>query len=142
MRLPTASTGWDVFSKPDCECNQEGTPRENNAGADTDIPSNIGKKQGSFFQLRERLCEIADGKNEGSIPYDEANNLAVEAVVTANGGMPKATSGPMVRLCKLCRNGWIREAADEMKIVYPDLDSLEQWSNRRGHRKKERKQKG
>ena len=141
MRPPTASTGWDVFSKPDCERNQEETHgRTMPEPIQTYHPAL--EKTRKLFQLRERLCEIADGKNEGSIPYDEANNLAVEAVVTANGGMPKATSGPMVRLCKLCRNGWIREAADEMKIVYPDLDSLEQWNKHRGHRKKKRKQKG
>ena len=46
----------------------------------------------------------------------------------------------MVRLCKLCTNGWIREAANEMGLVYPDLDCPERWGKHRDHsRKKERK---
>lgn len=75
------------------------------------------EKTKKLFNLRKRLWEIADGKSDGTISYEEANHLAVDAVATANGGMPRATSGPMVRLCKLCTNGWIREAANEMGLV-------------------------
>jgi len=93
-----------------------------------------------LFILRKKLWEIADKKNNGSIPHDEAASLAVEAVATANGGMPKATSGPIVRLCKLCNNGWIQEAADEMGLVYPDLDYPERWGKHRDHRKKKKEE--
>lgn len=98
------------------------------------------EKAKKLFNLRKRLWEIADGKSDGTISYEEANHLAVDAVATTNGGMPRATSGPMVRLCKLCTNGWIREAANEMGLVYLDLDYPERWGKHRDHsRKKERK---
>lgn len=98
------------------------------------------EKTRKLFALRKTLWEIADGKTDGSIPHDKANSLAVEAVATANGGMPKATSGPIVRLCKLCHNGWIREAADEMGLVYPDLDYPERWGRHRDHRRKKKQE--
>lgn len=85
-----------------------------------------------LFHLRETLREIAARKRNGTMTHEQAKKQAAEAVVELNGGEPRCTSGPIVRLLKLCRNGWIREAADEMTLVYPDLDYPERW----GHRKK------
>ena len=85
------------------------------------------EKAKKLFNLRKRLWEIADGKSDGTISYEEANHLAVDAVATANGGMPRATSGPMVQLCKLCTNGWIREAVRKIPELYPYLDHPDLW---------------
>lgn len=43
------------------------------------------EKTKKLFNLRKRLWEIADGKSDGTISYEEANHLAVDAVATANG---------------------------------------------------------
>ena len=148
MRTPTTNIGLAVSNRPDSDLKNairaqwttlKGVFGQDNAGNHTDIHPTFEKAK-KLFNLRKRLWEIADGKSDGTISYEEANHLAVDAVATANGGMPRATSGPMVRLCKLCTNGWIREAANEMGLVYPDLDYPERWGKHRDHsRKKERK---
>lgn len=94
------------------------------------------EKTKKLFILRGQLENIATMKSLGLLSPADASQLAFDAVVKANGGMPNATSGPMVRLCKLCNNGWIREAANEMSVVYPDLDSPERWGKRRSHGRK------
>ena len=94
------------------------------------------EKTKKLFRLRGQLDSIAAKKSRGLISSADASELAFKAVVKANGGVPNATSGPMVRLSKLCSNGWIREAADEMSVIYPDLDYPERWGKRRSHKRK------
>lgn len=149
MRTPTTSIGLAVSNRPDSDPDTRSEDCEKGIGkehSDSTMPETIQtyhptfEKTKKLFNLRKRLWEIADSKSDGTISYEEANHLAVDAVATANGGMPRATSGPMVRLCNLCTNGWIREAANEMGLVYPDLDYPERWGKHRDHRrKKERK---
>ena len=85
-------------------------------------------KSRRLIALRRSLREISDRKAAGGLDGHEASRMAVAAVIEANGGRPRATSGPMVRLHRLCGNGWIREAAEEIDVIFPDLDHPELWT--------------
>lgn len=102
MRTPTTNIGLAVSNRPDSDLKNairaQWTTRKEYS--DRTMPETIQtyhptfEKAKKLFNLRKRLWEIADGKSDGTISYEEANHLAVDAVATTNGGMPRATSGP------------------------------------------------
>lgn len=92
-----------------------------------------------LVQLHKKLTSCADGKAGGALEPDEASRKAVEAVDAVIGRkiVPSST-GPLVRLHKLCENGWIRQAADEMPVMFPDLEHPERWQSAQNKRRSRR----
>lgn len=89
-----------------------------------------------LVQLHKKLTSCADSKAEGALEPDEASRKVVEAVDAVIGRKIAPTStGPLVRLRKLCENGWIRQAADEMPAMFPDLEHPERWQSARNKRR-------
>lgn len=92
-----------------------------------------------LVRLHKKLTSCADGKAEGALEPDEASRKAVEAVDAVIGRrITPSSTGPLVRLHKLCENGWIRQAADEMPVMFPDLEHPERWHSAQNKRRSSR----
>lgn len=88
----------------------------------------LKKEMIKLVKLHEALDSIADRQRTGTLDLSEAKTLAAENVIKVIGREPSQfASGPLVRLYKLCSNGWIREAACEMPLLYPMLYRPETW---------------
>lgn len=89
-----------------------------------------------LVQLHKKLTSCADGKAGGALEPDEASRKAVEAVDAVIGRkITPLSTGPLVRLHKLCENGWIRQATDEMPVMFPDLEHPERWQSAQNKRR-------